>query len=553
MRVAPFLICFYTLFLFSVHAQTENQMDYRSPLDIPTALTAGFGEIRPNHFHMGLDFRTSGREGLKIRAVDRGYISRIVVSPQGYGKVLYINHPNGVTSVYAHCSDFNTRIDSLVSAIQFRYKANEIDIRLSPDEIPVIRGEQIAFSGNTGNSSGPHLHFELRDTESQDALNPLTHGFFIADHQAPKIQSIKLYAVTPTGFTIPGKEMVIRPNQFDTLHLPSNFCSEHGGIGFAVEGTDYTDKSVSSLGIHGVEISSGQELISGFTLDRISFDVTRMVNAHCDHAAYGQHGSRYHKCFHSDTDPLSIYTDSKKNGVFTISPGKNYPIQITSLDAAKNKTEFSFVLSVDQGPMHQTNYYTESYLYPNENIVVKKDNCQISIPALAVISPLNISEWNNEVNSIGFPILNRAINVSFPLTARHSEHAKYYIEVTMSDGKKRFLKTFVGANDIHASSTYSGIFNLKIDERAPSVSALNFISNQTITKNTLTWRVKETETALRFYELEVDGKWMPVYYDSKNDVLEFSRPTALTGTFPYRLRVQDWCGNETILEGIFVF
>ena len=552
MRVAPFLICFYTLFLFSVHAQTENQLDYRSPLDIPTALTAGFGEIRPNHFHMGLDFRTSGREGLKIRAVERGYISRIVVSPQGYGKVLYINHPNGVSSVYAHCSDFNTRIDSLVSAIQFRYKANEIDIRLSPDEIPVIRGEQIAFSGNTGNSSGPHLHFELRDTESQDALNPLTHGFFIADHQAPKIQSVKLYAVTASGFTIPGKEMVIRPNQLDTLHLPSTFCIEHGGIGFAVEGTDYTDKSASSLGIHGVEITSGKELIAGFTLDRISFEVTRMVNAHCDHAAYSQHGSRYHKCFHSDTDPLSIYT-APNNGVLTISPGMNYPIQITSLDAAKNKTEFNFVLSVDQGAVNETNYFPESYLYPNENIVVKKDNCQISIPVLSVISPLNISSPKKEVNSIGFPILNRAINVSFPLTAWHSEHAKYYIEVTMYDGKKRFLKTFVGANDIHASSTYSGIFNLKIDERAPTVSALNFVSNQATTKSTLTWRVKETETVLRFYDLEIDGKWMPVYYDSKNDVLEFSKPATLKGTIPYRLRVQDWCGNETLLEGIFIF
>jgi len=123
----------------------------------------------------------------------------------------------------------------------------------------------------------------------------------------------------------------------------------------------------------------------------------------------------------------------------------------------------------------------------------------------------------------------------------------------MYDGKKRFLKTFVGANDIHASSTYSGIFNLKIDERAPTVSALNFVSNQATTKSTLTWRVKETETVLRFYDLEIDGKWMPVYYDSKNDVLEFSKPATLKGTIPYRLRVQDWCGNETLLEGIFIF
>ena len=188
MRILQVLYCLCCLWHFSSLGQSVELVGFRSPLDVSSELTAGFGEIRPNHFHMGLDFRTSGREGLSIRAIELGYIARIVVSPQGYGKVLYVNHPNGITSVYAHCSAFNSRIDSLVTAIQLRYKANEIDVRLAPNDIPVTRGELIALSGNTGNSSGPHLHFELRDTESQDALNPLTHGFYVADHQAPKIQ-----------------------------------------------------------------------------------------------------------------------------------------------------------------------------------------------------------------------------------------------------------------------------------------------------------------------------------------------------------------------------
>jgi hypothetical protein len=552
MRIIQILFYCFFLIQFSAFGQVEQQLAFRSPLDVPTALSAGFGEIRPNHFHMGLDFRTAGREGLKIRAVERGYIARIVVSPQGYGKVLYVNHPNGITSVYAHCSEFNTSVDSLIHAVQLRHKTNEIDVRLAADDIPVFRGEHIAFSGNTGNSSGPHLHFELRDTESQDALNPLTHGFYIADHQAPKIQAIKLYALNEDGFAIPGKEMVVRPQQLDTLHVPSHFCSAGGGIGFAIEGSDYTDKSASSLGLHAAAIYSGSALVGGFQLDRISFETTRMVNSHCDHDAYTEHGKRLHKCFHSSYDPLSIYT-MREVGVMNVSPGTSYPLRIKALDAAKNSTELNLVITVEPGLQAQPFCYPDAYLFPNEHVDLVKTNCRISIPQQAVIYPLDLTSQKRELTSIGYPLLNRAIDVSFPLPSWNSDHAKYYIEVTMADGKKRFLKSYFSAQGIQASSTHTGIFTLRIDTKAPQVTALNFVSGQAATKNTLTWRIKDGETAIRHYDLEVNGSWLPVYYDSKNDLLEFNKPASWKGTLPYQLRIKDWCGNETILEGMFVF
>jgi hypothetical protein len=211
------------------------------------------------------------------------------------------------------------------------------------------------------------------------------------------------------------------------------------------------------------------------------------------------------------------------------------------------------VIAVEQGSKAQAFSYPESFLFPNENSLVVKTNCQIPIPHQSILYPMDLSTQKKETNSIGYPILNRAIDISFPLPSWNSDHAKYYIEVTMADGKKRFLKTHFNAQGMQASSTYAGIFTLKIDDKAPLVSALNFVSGQQSAKRNFTWRMKDSETAIRQYDLVVNGKWVPVYYDSKNDILEFIKPALMIGTLPYRLRVRDWCGNETVLDGFFVF
>ena len=162
----------------------------KSPLHTELQLAANFGEIRPDHFHMGLDIRTNGKENMPVYAIEEGYISFVKIEPSGYGKAIFLNHPDGRTSVYAHLNQFTDTLESFVRRKQYATQSWQQDIRCSTDAFLVKKGELIAYSGNTGRSEGPHLHFELRDTRTGKNLNPALYGFSVTDHTAPVIQGL---------------------------------------------------------------------------------------------------------------------------------------------------------------------------------------------------------------------------------------------------------------------------------------------------------------------------------------------------------------------------
>ncbi|MBU2018064.1 MAG: M23 family metallopeptidase, partial [Bacteroidetes bacterium] len=258
------VLIFVTQWMYFLLGTGEPKLDYHPPLDIPLTLAANFGELRSNHFHMGIDLKTQGKEGLSLYSIDDGYISRVNISPYGYGLTVYINHSGGITSVYAHCSELIGKLDSKIKSIQKEKKSSEIEVYFGPNEMPIKRAEIFALSGNSGSSRGPHLHFEIRDSYTDEAFNPLLFGFKIADSRKPELRHLKLFSLDENAFSMNGtKEYKIykKGDQYvldAPIQISPSFFSKKGGIGFALSGVDFYDAYNNVCGLYGLKLSIHQ-------------------------------------------------------------------------------------------------------------------------------------------------------------------------------------------------------------------------------------------------------------------------------------------------------
>lgn len=550
------LLFFILVTSFSGQCQTTKQSDYRAPLDIPLVLAANFGELRPNHFHMGVDFKTNGVEGLKLYSIEKGFVSRVKVSPYGYGNVVYIDHPNGITSVYAHCSAFKGKLDSVVKITQEKEQNYEIEIFFVPKDIPVQKGEVFALSGNSGSSTAPHLHFELRDTKTEDALNPLAFGFDISDHKSPVISGIKVYALSSEGYQIPGKSKVVNVTKGkfgyyiggDLLLVPSDYCSEHGGIGFAFDVVDYLDGAPNVCGLYGSSLKVGTDTLFAQKIDRVSFDHSRYVNSHKDYHEYSKTRRKFHKSFRSQHNPLCIYPCDNL-GILHIKPTDSLQITFDAYDPKANSSQVNFKLKVASGAINTTlnNFPSWKYLHPDSTYHFQGDQVSFTTqrhtfyePTVKNISLKGVYTFGDPIQPIQYPVI-----VKMKLPESVIERSKYYVSVITSGGKRHALPTSIEGDWVAAKSKYLGTFQLKVDTIAPSIAPLNFTGNEaTITKLRLTWRVSEAQTDLVDYDLFIDGKWYLLGYESKGSYLFFDRPKSLTGKHKIEVIVKDSCGNN---------
>lgn len=543
------LIVSFSLFAFFLRAQETPKDGYHPPLGIPLVLSSNFGELRPNHFHMGIDFKTNNRTGYNIYSIDDGYVSRIKVSPYGYGKVVYIDHPNGITSVYAHCSEFKGKVDSIVQATQKAEQNFAVEIFPKKNEIPLKKGERFALSGNTGSSTAPHLHFEIRDTKTEAALNPLVFGFDIADSRPPIIRGVKAYAITKEGYRYPNKEKQqitrkVKTGLYsissDMFVLSSDFCTKSGGIGFAFDVIDQLDGAGNHCGLYGSYLIVDGDTIFGQKIDRVPFESTRYVNTHKDYQAYASFRKKYHKSFKTNENDLPIYiTDN--NGVIPVKPGDTKNIRFIAYDAKGNQSEIAFQLVVQQGEMNPRDSIPVdlSYLQPSQSLKLSNEHREIEFGVGTVYEPMPIDgdHFDTRIGKANIPV-HKAYRIK--IKADKDPTGKEYIEIKTAKNRTKTIKANNENGWFYGDSKYFGSYQLKYDNNPPNITALNLYKNTTIvSKDKIIWRVNERETNLADYDLFIDGEWHVLEYETKGQLLIFNVPSDLKGTKEILVRVRD--------------
>ena len=304
-----------------------------APLDIPLVLSGNFGEFRGNHFHTGLDFKTQGREGFPVLAVADGVVSRIKVSPWGYGKAFYLKHKNGSTSVYAHLSRYSPSIEAWLVKRQYASRSFGIDA-CPASPIYFSQGDTLGWSGNSGSSGGPHLHFEMRD-KNQKPINPLQWDLAIDDSRSPEVGSMWVIPVDSQG--LENRRAVLKVNRGDTVGISPGY------VNLCVEAKDRLDGAANVCGIYKLEVQIDGELFSSYAIDTLDFSVNKDMNAHAYYPEWKSSKTQIHRFAPLLGNRLPIYTKQPSENIY-ISEGETKSVQVSCWDAHGNVSSCSYSL-----------------------------------------------------------------------------------------------------------------------------------------------------------------------------------------------------------------
>jgi len=537
-----FLLCFS---LFQCIGQfLTTQENWALPMAAPVELSAGFGDLRPNHFHMGLDIRTGGKINLPIYACADGFVSRIRVSSVGYGWVLYVQHPNGYTTVYAHCTRFAERIQNVYLDSTAARLNNEIDLILPAHILPVKRGELIAYSGNTGGSTGPHLHFELRDTKTEHALNPFLHGFQISDQATPQLKGIRVYALDTNGYAVPNKVLnVVLTAKTHQIDLPPGFLAQGQLIGVALEVEDYFSSAGRTYNVFSTELIAAGQKPTAVEFDEINFDHSRYINTHHD-ASYARSSKRkFQKLFRSNSNPLAIYP-YEGLGVFELGVMDTLACQVMLRDVNGNETQHNLQI-INQYPKApvQPFYQETTHWMPQMAYAYQQGAWSIKIDSLTFYEP-TLKKLNFQSKTIGSTtqLIQKPIQISYRFD---SDAAAQKYCITMNGSA---LPGQIEQGVLSASTKTMGIWGLKQDLVAPIIkeNALNKLDSTSSGK--FYWSVSDDFSGLAYYACYQNDTWVPAYYDAKNKQIGTQFKVPFQENDRIVLLVRDAVGNETKKE-----
>tara|TARA_Y100000385_G_scaffold171483_1_gene177635 strand:+ start:103 stop:1791 length:1689 start_codon:yes stop_codon:yes gene_type:complete len=512
----------YLVFIFLIFikghffSQGKIENNFRSPIGIPILLSGNFGELRSNHFHSGLDIKTKGTINYRIYAIEKGWVSRINISHWGYGKAIYVDHPNGFTSVYAHLDHFPLKIEKYLR--EFQYKSLSESVNYYPDSglINVEKGEIIAFSGNTGGSFGPHLHFEIRDTKSEHPLNPQLFGFDIKDDRPPVINQLKLYHLENT---IPisicddqGFKLIKSANKY----YPKNdtIISIDGKFGIGISTVDYYNNSYNKCGIYKAELYYDDQLYFDLKIDELDFETTKQINVYKDYKAYQNKRESIHKLFIHPLNNLSFYNRSLGDGTLELKDDNIHKITIKVSDINNNSSYLNFYVKAFNETKCTTKSISKNF---SKKIVNKDSSCIVLLDSNTLYDRQEVNvKYNNmlQIASKDIPV-NQSFAVALKLKQPMDGYSnKLLLAHVDQKGKIKNRKGKINNGWLETKLNHFGDFQLMIDTVSPLIKPI-YQPKEIKINDALKFKVTDDLSGVESYEVTFDDKWVLANYNYK--------------------------------------
>ncbi len=566
--IIPIKIFITFLFYFTALQQSKAQIFSKKnypknffawPLDAKIDIVANFGELRPNHYHMGLDCRTEQRENLPVLASGDGYIARVKIEPFGFGRSIYINHPNGLTSVYAHLNKFEDALEKYITDQQYVLKSWNVFLDIPEDLFPVKQGDFIANSGNTGSSQGPHTHFEIRETNTEKCLNVLMFGLPIEDEIDPEITRLAVYDRTISTYDQTPKLYSLRKVNGEYQVVGGKIIAPSSRVSFALSMYDRTKVGGGPEGVYAAAVLDNETQISRFELDGISYSETRFFNAHIDYKLKANGGP-----YVQHLSPLpgyqdKIYTTDKNDGVILLKDSSNHPIKIIVSDANGNLSFLKFDLIPAKFEPAKKTYPGTKKFVPNYLNIFENNNIKFHMTEGTIYDTINFVY--KEFPSASGKNIHQLHNANIPVQSLYPISIRE--NFANEDTGKIVMKRVTGAKQGYAKANYRngwytasfrdfGSFQLLVDREPPTITPIGFRNGMNATNaSRIIFRVKDNTENIASFVALLDGNWLRFTNDKGGSFIYNFDEKCESGEHELKIIATDQVGNKT--EQVYTF
>ncbi|MCX6276686.1 MAG: M23 family metallopeptidase [Bacteroidetes bacterium] len=575
------ILLFFLLILLTVPfqiicAQKNESKDYfRSPVNFPITMAGSFGEIRRNHFHSGIDIRTGGAEGKPVYAIADGYVSRVNISGTGFGKALYVSHPNGYTSLYAHLQRYAGPIAAWVKSRQYSKESFTMDAEVPPGELKVKKGDLIAYSGNSGASGGPHVHFEIRDSKTQEIVDPLDFGFVKPDNSLPGITSVSIYPQDNRALinfsdhqvTLPvaGNAGIYSIKRQDTVKVTGNVI-------FGIATSDAADGGLKT-GVNVIQLSVDGITVFSQDINRFAFAETRYVNSILDYPAFVLNKRKIQRSYIAPNNKLGVYSDVKNRGIVNFSDSKPHKIKYVVKDAFGHSSQLIFWVKSHPPPNtgarpgngSEAVYGSDQkFTYKNDNQFIR-DNLKFEVPKEAVYEDFPfIYQESASVRGSYSPVhhlhnkltpLNTWCNLTIRCVNLPPKLTSKALIVSVLAGDK--FSTVGGKWENGWVTTRIrdfGNYTVTVDTEPPVIKPVNIFKNKNIRKqSSIRMIISDNLAGIDSYRGTLNSKWILMEYDAKTRSLVYAFDDHIkTGKNQFVLTVTDAVGNTARYEAALI-